>query len=315
MGIYDREYVRREGSGFLGSFVDRGNVCVWLIGITIAVFVLQLLTTPTGGGDGISWFTRLFTLEADAVLRGEVWRLLTYPFLHHPSSPWPILWGMLFLWWFGRDVEEIYGPREFLAFYLLAVLLGGVAFVLTTVATRAPASFPYLGSTAPVAAVLVLCALHYPRRTILLFFLIPVPIWLLAVFEVCSGVYSFVFGWTGQRQGLGYVAAVAAPGLAASLFALLYYKQQWRISTLWRLPDLRGLRRRIARPPLRVYREEEPSTPVSVAANTAPSEDEQLEAKMDAILEKISRTGKESLTEGERQVLLRASEVFKRRRS
>jgi hypothetical protein len=47
----------------------------------------------------------------------------------------------------------------------------------------------------------------------------------------------------------------------------------------------------------------------------APAEDEQLEAKMDAILEKISRAGKESLTESERQVLLRASEVFKRRRS
>ena len=44
-------------------------------------------------------------------------------------------------------------------------------------------------------------------------------------------------------------------------------------------------------------------------------EDEQLEAKMDAILEKISRVGKENLTESEHAVLQRASEVFRRRRS
>jgi hypothetical protein len=81
---------------------------------------------------------------------------------------------------------------------------------------------------------------------------------------------------------------------------------------LW--PDFRALKRRLTRPPLRVYREEEPPTPVTVGA-TAPPDEEQLEAKMDAILEKISRSGKESLTESERQVLLRASEVFKRRRS
>jgi hypothetical protein len=109
---------------------------------------------------------------------------------------------------------------------------------------------------------------------------------------------------------MGVMAAVVSAPLAAAAFALGYYKFQWRVTTWW--PDLRGLRRRLTRPPLRVYREEEPATPVSVSA-TSP-DDEQLEAKMDAILEKISRTGKESLTPGEREVLLRASEVFKRRR-
>src|SRR5260370_32856375 len=101
MGIYDRDYVRREGSGFLGSIVERGTVCLWLIGIAVGVFVVQLFTTPPGS------FTRTFTLEVDRVLHGEVWRLVTYAFLHNPESFWPILWEMLFLWWFGRDMEDI----------------------------------------------------------------------------------------------------------------------------------------------------------------------------------------------------------------
>jgi hypothetical protein len=66
---------------------------------------------------------------------------------------------------------------------------------------------------------------------------------------------------------------------------------------------------------VRVYREEEPRAPVAVPAAPRRLDDEQLEARMDAILEKISRVGKENLTDTERQVLLRASEVYRRRRS
>src|SRR5438105_2965808 len=43
MGIYDREYYRKSGPSFLGSIGAPGQVCKWLIGINIAVFILQLL--------------------------------------------------------------------------------------------------------------------------------------------------------------------------------------------------------------------------------------------------------------------------------
>jgi membrane associated rhomboid family serine protease len=316
MGIYDRDYVRREGSGFLGSFIDRGSICKWLIGITVGAFVVQVLTTPAAGREGASRFTLAFLLTTDGVMHGQIWRLLTYAFLHDPGSPWPILWNMLFLWWFGKDLEDLYGPREFLTFYLGAVVLGGVAFVLTSLATGADPAFPYLTAAGPVAAVLVLCALHYPTRIIYLFFILPVPIWLIAVVQVAVGAYQFIGGIGPGAAGRGIIAAVSSVSLSAALFAFLYYKGQWRVSAWW--PDLSGWRRRMRQPRLRVYREDEPATPVGVtpsARTAAPSEDDQLEAKMDAILEKISRAGKESLTESERQVLLRASEVFKRRRS
>ena len=91
------------------------------------------------------------------------------------------------------------------------------------------------------------------------------------------------------------------------------------------LPDLRKWKQRRKSPRLRVYREDEENAvqkpqPVSVA--TAPGvpastslDDEQLEAKMDAVLEKISRVGKENLNESDKEVLLRASERLKKRRS
>src|SRR5450755_2512564 len=65
MGINDRDYVRREGPSFLGSFVERGTICKWLIGINVAVFIVQLLTRESGGGDFFSEAAGPFT---DALL-------------------------------------------------------------------------------------------------------------------------------------------------------------------------------------------------------------------------------------------------------
>ena len=68
---------------------------------------------------------------------------------------------------------------------------------------------------------------------------------------------------------------------------------------------------------MRVFRgDDESREPVRVAAlPPAADVDEQLEAKLDAVLEKVARSGQASLTDTERQILLRASEVYKRRRS
>lgn len=155
-------------------------------------------------------------------------------------------------------------------------------------------------------AVLVLCAIHYPQRTICLFFLLPVPIWMYLVIFLAIDAYTFL----GQKHSNTAVAA----HLAGALFAGVYYRMNWRL-TEW-LPQLgrwRSWRRRMLRPRLRLYRDEDSQAPVGVPSMPA-LDDEQLEAKMDAILEKISRVGKENLTENEREVLLRASEVLRRRR-
>ena len=153
MGIYDRDYYRREGPSFLGSFAARGTVCKWLIGVNVAAFILQMLTRPTGmdgllDGDVMGPFTAAFELDAVKVLHGEIWRLLTFSFLHSTSAPDHILWNMLFLFWFGSDVEDLYGPREFLAFYLGAALFGGVADTLLHLLHWFPEHHSVIGASA-----------------------------------------------------------------------------------------------------------------------------------------------------------------------
>jgi membrane associated rhomboid family serine protease len=316
MGIYDRDYYRRDGPSFLGTITERGRgICFWLIIINIACFILQVATRSEVPGQ-LPWehpewknpFTDALLLDVDKVMHGEVWRLLTYAFLHSTSSIWHIVFNMLFLFWFGRQVEEHLGSREFLAFYLASAVLGGLVYTAASLAGLHLAARA-LGASGAVMAVLVLAALYNPRQTILLFFIIPVPIWAFVVFLVVQDA----FGLLGRFENNVAVSA----HLGGAAFGFAYYTFHWRL-TDW-LPSFSSMQRRRARPRLRLYQEddEEPaSTHVTArrpAASGSPG-DEQLEAQMDAILEKIPRVGMEGLTEHERELLVRASEAIKRRR-
>jgi membrane associated rhomboid family serine protease len=321
MGIHDRDYYRREGPSFLASIADVGRVCKYLILANVLFFVLQVITPakeievrdPHGQDSfvfkvrGQSVFTEAFDLKPSAVMHGEVWRLLTYAFLHDQSYLWHIFFNMLFLWWFGSEVETTYGGREFLWFYLVSAVLGGVAF--TAWSLLKGQDIPCLGASGAVTATMVLYACHFPTRKILISFLIPVPIWLFVGFQVAQDLYHFM----GQVE----TTTAVTVHLAGALFGFVYYKMQWRVSTL--LPTIRlWEKRQRARSRFRVYREPDPArAPVAVAAPAAPSADvdEQLEAKLDAVLQKFSQHGKDSLTEGERQILVQASEIFRKRRS
>jgi membrane associated rhomboid family serine protease len=300
MGIYDREYYRKEGPSLLGSFTDHGKMCKWLIAVNVVVFICQLVTRSN------PIVTDLFELDTVDVLHGQVWRLLSYAFLHSPDDLWHIVFNMLFLWWFGSDVEDLYGPREFLAVYLTSAFLGGVAFVGGSLL-----GFPgerCVGASGAVMAVLVLCALHYPRRVIYIFFVLPVPIWLFVLFAVGRDAFTLL-----SRLPSGTAVTVH---LAGAAFAFCYCKFHWRLLDF--LPLLRRSRSR-RKPRLQLYREEDmPSTePVAVASAPSLREpvDEHLEAKLDAVLEKVARHGRESLTENERQILMRASEIYRRKRT
>ena len=79
------------------------------------------------------------------------------------------------------------------------------------------------------------------------------------------------------------------------------------------LPGRIALPRFRSRPKLRVYRPEPRPEPVTAAVPRS-EPDAHLEEELDAVLEKVARHGRDSLTERENQILMRASEIYKRRR-
>jgi membrane associated rhomboid family serine protease len=315
MGIYDRDYYRREGPSYIGSFMDHGKVCKWLIIVNIVCFLLQNITpqlpSPAADeNDPLAWvrsqqprqpFTEIMELDAPAVLHGQIWRLVTHAFMH--AGVMHILFNMLFLWWFGTDVEDLYGPVEFLTFYLTAAVAGGLAFVLAWKAGWG--NNPYaVGASGAIMAVMVVCAMHYPSRIIYIWF-IPMPIWFFVLFAVAKDWMTFASHAQTDTAVGGH--------LGGALFGFVYYKMQWRLSNVF--SGIKSMQRRSGRTRLRVYREEEEPEPVIMNPRSGHDSDEMLEAKLDAILEKVARSGQASLSESERQILLRASEVYKRKKT
>src|SRR5207249_20041 len=114
-----------------------------------------------------------------------------------------------------------------------------------------------LGASGAVAAVMVVFAFHYPHQRVLLFFVLPMPIWAVVVLFIALSMAG-VFG--AGRDGVGH-----AVHLFGALFGVLYYQSGRRISALfsgWRDRS----RRRVVRPQLRVVNPEPDDTPEPVGA-------------------------------------------------
>jgi len=302
MGYQDREYFRGRGRQWFWR--PGGSICRTLIFINVIVYIVQVLTAPGRAfpaGHSLGFFTDALVMDPVAVFdHGQIWRPFTAIFLHDPHSLWHLVINMLVLWFFGRDMEELYGPREFLWFYLVAGVFSSLAWGLSAYwfEPRMQAGLPLhrtaLGASGAVTAVLILCAWHYPFRTILLFFILPVPLWLFAVGFV---VADFLVFYQGIPTGTGVVAH-----LAGAAFATAYWYIPWRFVSLG--SDLGLWIRRLRRPKLRIAR--------------PPSRHEEQEAdfdeRLDAALAKLKDHGRTSLTADELALLQKASERYRKRK-
>lgn len=281
MGIYSRDYIREEPrGGFMGGGGDFWAVKV-LIAINVVVYLLQNMS-----GSNV---TELFGLSLPDIVPGcQVWRLLTYGFCHDLYSVGHLAFNMLALWVFGRMVEPIYGPREFLAFYLTAIVASGLCFIGFDFGRAQPGFV--VGASGGIAAIVVLCAMHFPKLEILLMFVIPIQLRWLAVLYLVGDL-------TGMLGGANDNIARAAH-LGGAAFGFAYYRFGWKLMNLWpSAKNVRSMARSVTREKLRVY--------------TPPPED--LDKQVDEILAKISAEGEASLSDRERQILKDASRRYKDR--
>lgn len=306
MGVHDRDYYRQEpaGGGMMGGVAP---VCKWLIAINVVVYLLQILTINAGREGVTGW---LDLSPSDVLGRFQFWRLLTCAFCHSPDDPWHLIFNMLGLWMFGSQIEAIYGPREFLRFYLTAALVSAIGFLgVEMVVTRmAVHRIPHeLGASGAVMGVMMLCAMYYPTMKILIMFVIPMELrWVVALFVIYD-LYP-VLRELGGAQVLDNVAH--ATHLAGLLYGFLYKKFDLRYARLladWSWPGLKKMvRTATKRKPEHVKLYEPPPEQVKVAGAM-------LDRRVDEILAKISAEGESSLTDSEREILKEASRRYKKR--
>ncbi len=250
-------------------------------------------------GQRISVVQEWLELDTKKIVNGgQVWRLLTHAFCHERQSVWHIVLNMLCLYWFGCALESMYGPREFLLFYLTAAVIGGVGFVVLDLYTGS--NIPGIGASGAVMGVMMLYTMHFPRSLIYILLIIPLEMrWVMLAYVIWD-LHPVLLNLAGDQAftGVGHSAHLA--GLA---FGFLYYHYHWRLEpALDKVETLLRKGRRQRR--LRLVPE---TLPLSEAAADMD--------RVDELLEKILKSGKASLTEEELDVLQKASERMKNRAS
>ena len=218
-------------------------------------------------------------LAPTAVLAGEVWRVVTWPFFA-PISLWSVL-TLVLLWYFGRDLERQVGRSGMASLYVgLWAILTVVEFVVGLVLGGGGVG----GLDAIQFIVLLLWIGEYPRRP----FFFGIPAWVVGAVLVAI-------------QVLGNIAARSLAGLVSLLItavaAVFLARAFGLLSELTWLPGGAGGAR--PAPPTAARRAPTPSRAQQRAATRHASDTE----RMDALLEKISEQGIHSLSKAERKEL------------
>ncbi len=98
-----------------------------------------------------------------------LWQLFTYIFLHGGFSH--ILFNLLALWMFGGELENYWGSKKFLFYFLFCGIGAGICTVVFT-----PYQFiPVIGASGAIYGILLAFAWLFPNRPILIYFLFPIP--------------------------------------------------------------------------------------------------------------------------------------------
>ncbi len=286
MGLHDRPYWRDENNsgGSFGGTPMRGGMGIglpkppkavkMLLVINLVVFVVQLLTTsPTGLGPMERWFG----LSVDTFW--QPWRYLTFQFLHSPTGLMHVALNMLGLYFLGTPLEQTWGTRRFVKFYLVCGVCAGVAYVTMGMIVPHESWKPLIGASGGVYGILLAAAVLFPHMR-LIFFLFPVPIRLAAVI-IFGGIFLVLLqslrGGQFQPVFWSHVAHFGGAAAAAVWIWVLPRFQQAASDTRTRVN--RGAWER----KMRRLREEQ--------------------EQIDAILEKIHTDGIQSLSEKERRIL------------
>lgn len=274
------------------------SVLVKLIVINVAVFLFVSLGSfffSIRPQDLSAWFVLSDDFET---LLFRPWTLLTYGFLHFGF--FHILFNMLWLYWFGQFVLNLFNGKRLLTIYLLGALFGGLLFVLSY--NFFPVfeydNRPLIGASGAVTAIMIFIATYTPNTEVRIF-TFTLKLWHIALFLF---LFDLVRIPTSGNAG-GLMAHVGG-----AIFGFVYAIQlakgndigKWFENFMDWITNLFKLRQK--KPFKKVHRTTQPTSQRSKPKD--PKSDHQ--KKIDGILDKIGKSGYESLTKEEKDFLFKA---------
>lgn len=280
----------------------KGSVLTKLIYVNLAVFVIIKLIQVlfflfTIGEAGSFFIIDWFAVPADITgLLARPWTVFTYMFLHEGFLH--ILFNILWLYWFGRIFLEYLDENKLLGVYILGGLAGAALYIFSfnifpAFSQVLPLSRA-LGASAAVLAVVISISVYVPNYTIHLLFLGPVRLKYIAAFMILLDLISIA----GSNAG-GHIAH-----LGGALFGWLFIRQYRKGNDLTK--SINKLIKKVSS----WFR---PGSKLKVEYKNTSSDYEykmqkkERQKRIDDILDKISKSGYESLSKEEKELLFRVS--------
>jgi membrane associated rhomboid family serine protease len=195
----------------------------WLIGVNVAVFVLEAITGPGLFARFALWPVGHFIVaQFDHPVGFKVWQLITCGFLH--ASFLHLAINMYALWMFGSDVERTLGPRHYLILYFASLLCSSATQLLVVSMMTSTGVYPTVGASGAIFGILLAFGMFFPRRTIILLFPpIPMPAIVFVVLYALLELFSGVFG---TNQGVAHFAHLG--GMIGAYLTLRHWRRRER---------------------------------------------------------------------------------------
>jgi membrane associated rhomboid family serine protease len=315
-------YFGRENTG--GAMFP--PVIKGIIIINVIFYVLQNVFGNYGIGNTnlgtyIYKYLALFPLSSDNFLMPEFypWQLISYQFLHGSFSH--ILFNLLALWMLGRDIEYIWGGKKFLIYYLLCGIGAGLAQLFIS---------PLLGSTGPtvgasgaIYGIMLAYALTYPNNSLIIF---PIFIPIKAKYFILLMIAFDLFMGFGSADSVAHFAHLGGAAAGFLLFKFgdrinLYNFFRKKGGTQYQYTDFDYDRNRGYKEanvyqadwttPKQNTKQEKNKYDNSSISPFSVNGEEINQIKVDEILDKISSTGYQNLSQREKDILFELSKKIR----
>jgi membrane associated rhomboid family serine protease len=269
---------------------NTGNIVEKLIYLNVVLFICTLLISVLQGlykGE-MNFIMEWFSLDNDInTLFRKPWSILSYGFLH--AGFLHILMNMIVLYFIGNLFLEYFTEKQLLNFYILGTLFGGIFFLFSQnyFPLFEGKSTVLVGASAGISAIFIGITTYMPNYQIKLRFIGFVKLWYLAAFWIGLDILGLI----GSNAG-GHFAH-----LGGALFGFIYVSRASKkeisfLNNLWGMFSSKNKKMKT------VYKS-------STKRKKNVSNTNSNQVKIDAILDKISKSGYDTLTKEEKDFLFK----------
>lgn len=310
MGLFNKDRDRYQYTNYrysrpsmFGGFAFFPPVIKYLLISNVLIFLFENLFFrgfKIGNVPLYLWFDHYFALFP--IGAGFLpWQLFTYMFMH--GNFLHLFFNMFALWMFGMELENLWGSKKFLGYYILCGVCAGIAHLFITPLISVPG--PTIGASGAVYGILVAFGLIFPDRPIYLYFLFPIKAKYFVIMFMAIELISI-----GNADGIAHLAHLG--GAVAGFFFLLITRN---------IPVGRSFQnffkdfnrpnkpqdKSTAYTRHRYYDKFRDVSDADYYSGKDEEDDKVTQEKIDEILDKISREGYKNLTEEEKKILFEAS--------